>query len=150
MSNKIRLPRIFSVAVLIPLSLLYLSEARAQSGEPSTTLDKSAVKRVEPVYPPLAKAARISGNVVVEVSVDEGGNVASARAISGHPLLRSAAEEAARGWKWGPTTRNGVTIKVKGTITFTFQPEAETSPDDETDYEEAIEAYSQSLKSTLV
>src|SRR6185295_12041608 len=50
----------------------------------------SAVRRVEPVYPPLAKAARISGAVVVEVTVDEQGVVFAARALSGHPLLKDS------------------------------------------------------------
>src|ERR1700720_3913744 len=62
-------------------------------------LQGSATKRVEPSYPPLARAAHISGSVVVEVTVDEQGKVISARPISsGHPLLRDAALEAARGW----------------------------------------------------
>ena len=47
MSNKISLLQIFSVAVLIPLSLLCLSEARAQSGEPSTTLDQALAQQAE-------------------------------------------------------------------------------------------------------
>src|SRR3989442_5993217 len=60
-------------------------------------LQGSATRRVEPGYPPLAKAARVSGAVVVEVTIDEEGNVMSARAISGHPLLKDAALAAARG-----------------------------------------------------
>src|SRR5215469_4875699 len=52
------------------------------------SLQASAINRVQPEYPPLAKAARVSGRVVVEVTVDELGNVTSARAISGHPLLK--------------------------------------------------------------
>src|SRR5437868_3652119 len=66
-------------------------------------LTDSAVTRVEPQYPPLAKAAGVSGQVVVEVTVDEAGNVISARAVSGHPLLRDPAITAACGWKFKPT-----------------------------------------------
>jgi protein TonB len=80
----------------------------------------SATRRVEPTYPPLAKAARVSGSVVVEVTVDEGGSVISARAISGHPLLKDAAVNAARGWRFSPTMLTGVPVKVIGTITFNF------------------------------
>ena len=83
-------------------------------------LQGSATRRVEPSYPPLAKTARVSGAVVVEVTVDEAGNVISARAISGHPLLKPAAEAAARGWKFTPTQLSGVPVKVIGTITFNF------------------------------
>jgi TonB family protein len=83
-------------------------------------LQGSATRRVEPVYPPLAKAARVSGAVVVEMTIDEEGNVMSARAISGHPLLKDAAVEAARGWTFSPTLLQGVSVKVIGTITFNF------------------------------
>ena len=85
-------------------------------------LQNSATHRVEPSYPPQAKAARVSGVVVVEVVVDEAGNVTSARQISGHPLLRDAATAAARGWKFPPTILNGVPVKVVGTIAFKFNP----------------------------
>ena len=83
-------------------------------------LQGSVTRRVEPSYPPLAKAARISGSVVVEVTVDEEGNVIAARAISGHPLLKDAAVEAAKGWTFSPTQLQGVPVKVIGTITFNF------------------------------
>lgn len=79
-----------------------------------------ATKRVEPSYPPLAKAARVSGAVVVEVIIDENGGVVSARSVSGHPLLRQPAENAARGWRFKPTLLSGQPVKVVGTITFNF------------------------------
>jgi protein TonB len=80
-----------------------------------------ATRRVEPTYPPLAKAARVMGSVVVEVTIDENGNVISASAVSGHPLLKDAAVAAARGWKFQPTKLSGQPVKVIGTITFNFQ-----------------------------
>jgi len=54
------------------------------------------------------------------VTVDESGNVITAHAISGHPLLTDAAVMAARGWKFTPTQVSGVPVKVIGTITFNF------------------------------
>jgi TonB family protein len=83
-------------------------------------LQGSATRRVEPAYPPLAKAAQVSGSVVVEVTIDEEGTVFAARAISGHPLLKDAAVAAARGWRFAPTMLQGVRVKVIGTITFNF------------------------------
>ncbi|HEX5736152.1 MAG TPA: TonB family protein [Blastocatellia bacterium] len=83
-------------------------------------LQGSATKRVTPEYPALALEARVSGAVVVEVTVDEEGVVMSARAISGHPLLRDAAVDAARGWTFKQTQLSGVPVKVIGTITFNF------------------------------
>jgi protein TonB len=87
----------------------------------STVLQGSATRRVQPVYPILARNARISGQVVVEVTIDEEGNVIGARALSGHALLKQVSLDAAFGWKWRPTLLNGVPVKVIGTITFNFQ-----------------------------
>jgi TonB family protein len=83
-------------------------------------LQQSATRRVAPAYPPAAKAAGVSGAVVVELTVDEAGKVIRTRVISGPAELRSAAEEAARGWEFKPTTLSNVPVKVIGTITFNF------------------------------
>lgn len=83
-------------------------------------LQESAIKRVSPEYPFEAKAAGVGGSVVVEITVDEAGNVISARALSGHELLTGAAVGAARQWKFRGTTLSGVPVKVIGTITFNF------------------------------
>ncbi len=79
---------------------------------------------VTPQYPSQARELRASGQVNVAVTIDENGNVISARAILGHVLLRSAAEKAARESKFNPTLVSGQTVKVKGTIiySFTFVP----------------------------
>lgn len=86
----------------------------------SGALQGSATRRVDPATPPRARAARVSGAVVVEVIVDEAGNVISAVPLSGHPLLRDAAVEAARGWKFELTELSGVPVRVIGTLTFNF------------------------------
>jgi TonB family protein len=85
-------------------------------------LANSATHRVVPESPPLARAARITGSVVVEVTIDEGGSVIAARAISGHPLLKDTAVEAARQWQFTPTNLSGVPVKVIGLLTFQFEP----------------------------
>ena len=59
-------------------------------------LNGMATSLPRPIYPPIAKQMGASGEVRVQVAVDANGNVISARAISGHPMLRSAAESAAR------------------------------------------------------
>jgi TonB family protein len=63
-------------------------------------MGKSVLKQVEPTYPPLAKAAELVGTVFVGVTVDERGDVISAEALEGHSMLKDAALEAARGWKF--------------------------------------------------
>jgi TonB family protein len=86
-------------------------------------LNAKAITLPKPVYPPIAKTAKASGTVVVQVVVDENGNVVSARAVSGHPLLHAAAVVAARGAKFTPTKLSGKPVKVSGTLTYTFTPE---------------------------
>lgn len=86
-------------------------------------LNGKAISLPKPPYPPVAKAVKASGTVVVQVTVDENGNVISARAISGHPLLQAAAVTAARGAKFSPTKLSGEPVKVNGVITFQFTPE---------------------------
>jgi TonB family protein len=83
-------------------------------------LDGKATSKPVPPYPPIAKAARASGTVIVQVVVDESGNVVSARAVSGHPLLQNAAAYAARQAKFSPMKLGGVAVKVSGTLTYNF------------------------------
>jgi TonB family protein len=73
-----------------------------------------------PAYPPAAMAVRAEGSVAVRVTVDEDGNVIEATAISGHPLLRTAAVEAARQAKFNPAKVDGKLVKVSGIITYDF------------------------------
>jgi len=89
---------------------------------PQNMFAGQARKRVEAVYPTAARAARISGHVVVEVIVDEEGDVLSARAISGHPLLKEAALDAAWDWKFSPVIYQGRAVKVVGAVEFRFHP----------------------------
>ncbi|HXF42369.1 MAG TPA: energy transducer TonB [Pyrinomonadaceae bacterium] len=75
-----------------------------------------------PVYPAAARAVRASGAVTVQVTIDEDGNVISAVAVSGNPLLRQAAVDAARRAKFSPTLLSGQPVKVTGVITYNFIP----------------------------
>lgn len=86
-------------------------------------LNGKAISLPQPPYPPVAKAAKASGTVVVQVTVDENGNVVSAQAVSGHPLLQAAAVAAARGAKFSPTKLSGQPVKVTGVIQYNFVAE---------------------------
>ncbi len=83
-------------------------------------LTGKATSKPQPVYPPIARTARASGTVVVQVTVDEGGKVISASAVSGPPLLRQAAVQTAYSWRFTPTLLSGQPTKVTGTISFVF------------------------------
>jgi TonB family protein len=87
----------------------------------SQILQGKAIERVVPSYPELGKKIRLQGDVSVEVIVSPDGRVESARAVSGHPMLASAAVDAARRWRFGPTLLNGIPVPVTGVIVFVFR-----------------------------
>lgn len=83
-------------------------------------LNGKAISLPKPPYPPIAKAARASGTVTVQVTIDESGKVISAKAVGGHPLLQQAAVQAAYGARFTPTQLSGQPVKVTGVITYNF------------------------------
>jgi TonB family protein len=83
-------------------------------------LNGKATYKPTPLYSGQAKAAKASGTVVVQVVVNEEGNVESAQAVSGHPLLWETAVEAAKKAKFPPTFLQGQPAKVNGVLTYNF------------------------------
>lgn len=83
-------------------------------------LNGKAISLPKPSYPPIARAAHASGTVVVQVLIDENGNVVSAHAVSGHPLLQAVAVGAARQARFSPTKLSGQPVKVTGVIQYNF------------------------------
>lgn len=86
----------------------------------SSMLAGKAIKRVQPPYPAIARQVQVSGMVQVQVMISEDGRVEDADVLSGHPLLREAARQAARQWVFSPTVLNGKPVRVTGVITFNF------------------------------
>jgi TonB family protein len=80
----------------------------------------SAVTKVSPIYPPIAKQMKASGEVQVEITIDENGRVIEAKAISGPSALRAAAEDAARKWVFKPIRVDGRSMKQRDVLTFNF------------------------------
>lgn len=85
-------------------------------------LNGKATRLPKPEYPAAARAVRASGAVNVQVTINEQGNIISASAVSGHPLLRQAAEQAARDAQFAPTLLEGVPVSVTGVIVYNFVP----------------------------
>ena len=83
-------------------------------------INGKATKLPKPEYPAAALAVKASGTVKVQVMIDEIGNVFSATAVSGHPLLRQAAENAALQSAFQPTTLSGQSVRVTGIIVYNF------------------------------
>ena len=78
------------------------------------------VRQVKPVYPPLARQARIQGAVVLQAIIGKDGSIEKLRLIGGHPMLSPAAIEAVRQWRYRPYTLNGEPVEVETEITVNF------------------------------
>jgi TonB family protein len=78
------------------------------------------IRRVPPVYPQIAQAAKVTGVVIVELLVDVDGTVRNARILRSLPLLDQAALDAVRQWQFTPTLLNGVPVQVIMTVTVNF------------------------------
>lgn len=83
-------------------------------------LDSKAIERPKPIYSEEAKRLKAKGRVTVRVIVDENGKVVFAQALNGVGVLRAAAEEAARNTTFKPTVKDGITVRVTGTLTYDF------------------------------
>lgn len=86
----------------------------------STMLQGSLIHRVEPVYPTLARVARVQGPVVLEAFISKEGIMENLRLISGHPMLVPAAIAAVSQWRYRPYVLNGEAIEVETRITVNF------------------------------
>lgn len=83
-------------------------------------VNKMAIDLVKPEYPAAAKAVRAKGEVMVQVTIDGNGNVESAIATKGHPLLRKSAERAAKATKFAPRLLGGQIVRVMGVVVYNF------------------------------
>lgn len=89
---------------------------RVSSGVQSGLL----VRKVNPVYPPLARQARIQGTVVLQAQISKDGSIQNLQLISGHPMLAPAAIEAVKQWKYKPYLLNGEPVEVETTVQVNF------------------------------
>jgi TonB family protein len=83
-------------------------------------MQSKLVSKVQPVYPQLAKQARVQGAVRFTAIIGPGGDVKDLELIEGHPLLVAAAEEAIRQWVYKPTLVNGKPVEVETEIVVSF------------------------------
>jgi len=78
------------------------------------------IHKEEPVYPSIARAARVQGDVVLSAVIDINGQIQNLQLISGHPMLVPAAIAAVRQWRYKPYLLNGQPVEVETTITVIF------------------------------
>jgi TonB family protein len=129
---------ILQVAIVV-LSASSLLAASVQEQPTVLTMSERALVQnrivwLAPIFPPIARAAHAGGPVVVDIEIDERGNVASARVVSGHPLLQAAMLQAVREWKFRPVKLNHIPVRVTGRVTHVFR-ESKPPPPEETSVE---------------
>jgi TonB family protein len=86
----------------------------------STGIMGSLPPTTQPVYPPFAKAARISGTVVLEATISKTGIIEDLHVVSGPPLLQRASLDAVKTWRYRPYVLNGVPMEAKTTVNVVY------------------------------
>jgi len=106
--------------------LIVLSGCILRAGDALNVSEADArqalLKKVEPIYPTMARQMRIAGRVTVEASIDAEGKVEDCKPLTGNPLLTGAAVSAVKKWTFKPFTTDGKPTKAVTQLTFSFVP----------------------------
>jgi periplasmic protein TonB len=86
----------------------------------SKMMEGNLIRRVQPAYPPLARSARIQGQVVLSATISKVGAIENLRVLTGHPMLVGAAIDAVRQWRYRPYILNNEPVEVETQITVNF------------------------------
>ena len=113
MSRRIAMTVLAMVILAVSLGPSHVGAQNTQSEE----IVRRAKTKVQPAYPELAHKMNISGTVKIEVVVAPNGSVKEARIVGGHPVLATAALDAAKKWKFEPAATDST-----GIIDFKFEP----------------------------
>lgn len=121
-------------ATVLLVSLFALPAAAQETNQtpidvPPETQRTSLVKKVAPIYPPLARQARIQGTVVLKIIINKSGDVGNIQLFSGHPLLAPSAIEAVKQWKYQPYLVDGMPVEVETRVQINFKLGKEPPPE---------------------
>jgi protein TonB len=78
------------------------------------------LQKTQPIYPPIAKAARVSGTVVLQATISKTGQIEGLHVISGPAMLQQAAMDAVRTWRYRPYLLNNEPVEVETTVNVIF------------------------------
>lgn len=98
----------------------WLARPAAKPPRVSRMMEGNLVYRVQPLYPALARQARIQGQVVLRAIISRDGTIENLQVISGHPMLAPAAVEAVRQWRYKPYYLNDSAVEVETQVTVNF------------------------------
>jgi protein TonB len=78
------------------------------------------LQKTIPLYPPIAKAARVSGTVVLQATISKSGTIENLRVISGPAMLQQSALDAVKSWRYRPYLLNNEPVEVETTVNVVF------------------------------
>jgi protein TonB len=78
------------------------------------------LNKTTPIYPPIAKAARVSGTVVLQATISKTGTIENLRVVSGPAMLQQAALDAVRSWRYKPYMLNSEPVEVETSVNVVF------------------------------
>jgi periplasmic protein TonB len=78
------------------------------------------IQKTTPVYPPIAKAARVSGTVVLQATISKNGTIENLRVVSGPAMLQQSALDAVKQWRYKPYELNNEPVEVETTVNVIF------------------------------
>jgi len=107
---------LLAVFLLVAISTTADPGLRTVGSDPQD-IEKYAVKKVKPSYPPMAEKYKIEGVVTVQLTVDNGGKVAGAEFVRGPNIFRSVSLDAAKRWEF----KSSGSDPLQGVIHFTFK-----------------------------
>ena len=82
--------------------------------------EANLLHKVQPIYPPIARQARVQGAVELRAIISKNGTIENLVVVRGHPMLSAAAIEAVRQWRYRPYLLNGEPVEVETEITVNF------------------------------
>lgn len=110
--------RVFVALLAVATLTVAVSPVRLGAQQPqSEEIQRRAKSKVQPQYPDLARKMNIAGTVKIQVVVAPNGAVKDAHIVGGHPVLATAALDAARKWRFEPASSES-----SGVIDFKFEP----------------------------
>ena len=78
------------------------------------------IEKTNPIYPPIAKAARVTGTVVLQATISKTGEVEDLRVVSGPAMLQQAALDAVKTWRYKPYLLNGQPVEIETVVNVIF------------------------------
>lgn len=122
------IPRVVETTIRVEFSKASEGETgtsapRAESPVPVTAEDlrDRLAYKVSPVYPPLARLARIQGTVILRIIINKFGEVRDTQLVNGHPMLAPAAVEAVKKWRYIPYESDGKTVEIQTDVQVIFR-----------------------------